>query len=68
MRRETQKSGSAMVCRGMAFACRGLGVSGGGCRGTRNVVPRHKANFRELNFAIFGLCSGGSGDASGVLF
>ena len=68
MRRKTQKSGSAMVCRGMAFACRGLGVSGGGCRGTRNVVPRHRVNFRVPNLVLLGLCSGGSGDDSGMLF
>ena len=32
-----------------------------GCRGTRQ-------NFRMLFWAILGLCSGGSGDVSGMLF
>ena len=31
-------------------------------------VPRHKVNFRMSLLAILGLCSGGSGDVSGVLF
>ena len=39
-----------------------------GCRGTRMWCRGTRQIFRVLFWAILGLCSGGSGDVSGMLF